>query len=130
MVQHLSKEEENDLFEISKKVSALKRKILGVKVSVDKLDSTEIADSVVLSVQQFLLSFTATVLGTVLGIVGVMFGVWGMLECAIWIKFSCMLLILSGFWLAWKRFYIWSARRLLTEEQRTLLSDRFHVKWR
>ena len=74
MVQALTVDEVKELESISSRVSALKRKILKKKILVDRLDSVEVADGTVLSVQQFLLSFTATVLGTVLGIVGVFLG--------------------------------------------------------
>ena len=130
MVQALTVDEVKELESISSRVSALKRKILKKKILVDRLDSVEVADGTVLSVQQFLLSFTATVLGTVLGIVGVLFGIWGVLTCALWIKFVCMAGILGCFLFACKCFYIWSANRLLTEEQRRLLSERFNIKWR
>ena len=130
MVQSLTDDEKQELVEISKRVSMFKRKILRVKVSVEKLDSVEELDQVVLSVQQFLLSFTATVLGTVLGVTGVIFGVWGMLGCCIGIKLACVAFILLMCSVACKCFYKWSATRLLTERQRNMLSERFNIKWR
>ena len=130
MVKSLTSDEKQELIEISEQVTAFKRKILRVKVSVERLESVEATDQVILSVQQFLLSFTATVLGTVLGVAGTMFGVWGMLGCNVWVKLFCVALILCGCAFACKRFYQWAATRLLTEKQRNMLSERFNIKWR
>ena len=75
MVQLLTEADKKELVDISERVTKLKRKMLRLKIGVDKLESVEVADEVILSVRQFLLSFTATVLGTVVGIAGVMFAV-------------------------------------------------------
>ena len=129
MVQSLSEEDKKELIDISEQVSKLKRKILRLKVGVDKLESVEVADEVILSVQQFLLSFTATVLGTVVGIAGVMFAVWDMLPKVWWIKIGGVVVLLLAFAFSCKKFYGWAAKKLLTEKQRRLLSDRLNIHW-
>ena len=100
-----------------------------LKVGVDKQESVEVADAVILSVQQFLLSFTATVLGTVVGIAGVMFAVWDMLPKVWWIKIGGVVVLLLAFAFSCKKFYGWAAKKLLTEKQRRLLSDRLNIHW-
>ena len=129
MVQSLSMESEKELTDISEQVSKLKRKILRIKIKVDELESVEIADEMILSVQQFLLSFTATVLGTVVGIAGVMFAVWDMLPSVWWIRTGGVVVWLLAFACVCKKFYGWSAKKLLTEEQRRLLSNRLNISW-
>ena len=129
MVQSLSDEDKKELVDISEQVSKLKRKILRLKIGVDKLESVEVADEVILSVQQFLLSFTATVLGTVVGIAGVMFAVWDMLPNTWWVRIGGVAILILAFMFSCKMFYGWSAKKLLTEKQRRLLSDRLNINW-
>ena len=130
-VQSLTDVERKDIVDISMQVSKLKRKILGVKVFVDRLESVEASDSIVLAVQQFLLSFTVSVLGAVVGILGVMFGVWGfMAKCPVWGKGLVMALMLGCAAGICSWFYRWSAKRLLTEGQRRMLSEKFNISWR
>ena len=129
MVQSFSEEDEKELLDISERVSKLKRKILRLKVTVEKLDSVEIADEVILSVQQFLLSFTATVLGTTIGIAGMAIAVWNILPDIWWIRISAVVALLLIFVFSCKKFYGWSAMKLLTENQRRLLSDRLGISW-
>ena len=129
MVQLMSDDERNELEEISKEVSKFKRKILKVKVAVDGLESVEIADEVILSVQQFLLSFATTVLGTIVGIIGIMVGVCSAFRCSWWCKIAGIVAVLAAAGWVWKKFYRWSAQRLLTESQRKQLTERFGIMW-
>ena len=129
MVQSLSEADKKELVDISEQVSKLKRKILRLKSGVDKLESVEVADEVILSVQQFLLSFTATVLGTVVGVAGVVFAVWDRLPKTWWVRIGGVVILLLVSVVSCKKFYGWSAKKLLTEKQRRLLSDRLNIHW-
>lgn len=129
MVQSLSEEERKELVDILEQVSKLKRKILRLKIDVEKQESVEVADEVILSVQQFLLSFTATVLGTFIGIAGVMLAAWDMLPNIWWGRIGGVVILLLAFAFLCKKFYGWSAKKLLTEKQRRLLSDRLNIRW-
>lgn len=129
MVQSLSEDDKKELVDISEQVLKLKRKILRLKIGVDKLESVEVADEVILSVQQFLLSFTATVLGTVVGVAGVVFAVWDILPNIWWVRIGGIIILLLAFAFSCKKFYGWSAKKLLTEKQRRLLSDQLDVRW-
>jgi len=124
MVRLLSAKDRADLMDISEQVGKFKRKILRLKVKVDQLDSVEVADEDILSVQQFLLSFTATVLGAIVGVVGVLFAVWSWLPEAWWVRSGAIVILLVLFWIACKGFYGWASSRLLTERQRQLLAER------
>lgn len=129
MVQSLSEDDKEELVDIAGQVSRLKRKVLRLKIGVEKQESVEVADEIILAVQQFLLSFTATVLGTVLGVAGVMFAVWDVLPNIWWARMGGVVILLAAFAFSCKKFYGWSANKLLTEKQRRQLSDRLNIRW-
>lgn len=120
-IQGMSQEEKDEILDIANSVTALKRKILKIKHIVDDLSSRRECEDAKCLAQQFLVPFVATVLGTVVGVVGLLVAVWSLLSLSWWWRLCSVALILAVCFVATKIFFKWSINHMLTEKQRQLL---------
>ena len=128
-VQDMSDEELSQMEEIASRVISFKRKVLRLKVRVERLECIRADDEAIVAAQQFLVPFVATVLGTFTGVVGLFVTMWPLLPKSLWIRWSLVALVACVLVLGLRRFYRWAARHMLTARQQSAL-EKYHFKFK
>lgn len=121
MVQQLSDKDRAELDGIAGRVAQMKRKILRIKVEVEQLEKARPDMETIIAARQFLVSFAATVLGTLVGVAGVVVAIFDRLPDSWWSKATILGGILVVLVIGWVIIYCFSASKLLTEDQRRAL---------
>lgn len=127
-IQAMSQNNKDDVLNIAATVTRLKRKILKVKHHVDALVCRREIDEAKRIAQQFLVPFVATVVGTVVGILGLLIGVWSMLPKSPWCRLCGVAAILTAGYFVVKLFFRWSVNHMLTETQRQVLRKEYGLR--
>ena len=125
IVQEMGADDLAEMENLASRFVAFKRKILRMKVKVEALEC-KIADeeSIVVS-QQFLIPFVATVLGTLIGMVGLLLTIWSMLpDSFVW---KCLIIgiVASSVFLGIFKFYGWAVRHMLSPMQRKVFESKY-----
>ena len=115
--------------EIASRVITFKRKVLRLKVRVERLECIRADDEAIVAAQQFLVPFVATVLGTLTGVVGLFVTIWPLLPESQVIRWSLVVLVVCALLLGLRWFYHWAARHMLTERQQSALA-KYHFKFK
>ena len=120
-IQAMSQGDKDEVLDIAAVATGLKRKILKVKHCVDALACRKEIDETKRMAQQFLVPFVATVVGTVVGALGLLAGVWPMLPRSLWGRLCGLAVTLAAGYFIVKLFFRWSVNHMLTEAQRQVL---------
>jgi membrane protein YdbS with pleckstrin-like domain len=83
-------------------------------------------DESIVASQQFLISFVATVFGTLIGAVGLLLTIWSMLPASMWWRCSTIIIMVVGVLFGIFKFYCWAVRHMLSSRQRAVLEEKYH----
>jgi hypothetical protein len=125
-VQHMTESDMADFEALASQVVSFKRKVLRLKVKVEALECKQGNDESIVASQQFLISFVATVFGTLIGAVGLLLTIWSMLPASMWWRCSTIIIMVAGVLFGIFKFYCWAVRHMLSSRQRAVLEEKYH----
>lgn len=123
-VQRMSEYERKDVLDVAEQLKHFKWKILRKMAEIQSLERTNPDEETFVAVRQFLVPFVATIVGTLVGILGLGMGIWSIKISVFWRLVLTGGMLLACWWCA-QRFYRWSVDHLLTRRQRKLLQDQY-----
>lgn len=127
-VQQMAPEQRDTVIRLSAELAELKRRVLRNKVKVERLEQAYAVDSVRLIAQQFLVPFVATIVGTVVGALGLLAAIWPMFPANVWGRVGGVIVLFALGYFAVKRFFCWSVAHMLSNEQRAVLRGEYGLK--
>ena len=128
-VQRMTDGERKEVLDVAEQLKHFKWKILRKMVEIQSLERTNPDEETFVAVRQFLVPFVATIVGTLVGIIGLGLGIWSIgISIPLRLTLIGVTLLACG-WFT-KKFYRWSANHLLTNRQRKLLQNQYGLTLR